>query len=66
MSDMVGNAVISVYDKTGIADFAAGLVTLGWKIYASGGTARVLHEAGIAVSDVSKITGGNAILISRL
>ncbi len=66
MAKTAGNAVISVYDKTGIADFAAGLVALGWKVYASGGTAKVLQAAGVEVTDVSEITGGQAILGHRV
>ncbi len=51
------NALISVYDKDGIADFARELSTLGWNIFASGGTAKHLAEAGIAVTDVATIVG---------
>jgi AICAR transformylase/IMP cyclohydrolase PurH len=40
-----GNAIISVYDKNGIAEFAAGLVKLGWHVYASGGTAKEISSA---------------------
>lgn len=60
------NALISVYDKTGIEEFAAGLNDLGWHIFASGGTAKILKNADIKVTDVSKLAGGNAILGHRV
>lgn len=60
------NALISVYDKSGIEDFARGLSDLGWKIYASGGTAEAIKKAGTDVSDVSELVGGKAILGHRV
>jgi phosphoribosylaminoimidazolecarboxamide formyltransferase/IMP cyclohydrolase len=59
-------ALISVYNKEGIADFAKGLVDLGWKIISSGGTAKHLSGAGIPVTDVAEITGVPAILSHRV
>lgn len=56
------NALISVYDKTGIVDFAKELIELGWKIWASGGTAKIISESGLAVSDVADLVGGGPIL----
>ena len=53
----VQTALISVSDKTGLREFAAGLVELGVKILSSGGTAAHLREAGIDVTDVSDYTG---------
>ncbi len=50
-------ALISVYNKKGIADFAGVLVMLGWRIFASGGTAKALHEEGLPVEDVAKFVG---------
>lgn len=50
-------ALISVYDKTGIVDFAKELVKLDWEIISTGGTARELNNAGIKVIDISEITG---------
>lgn len=61
-----GIALLSVYDKTGIEDFTKGLVKLGWQIYASGGTAQAVRNAGIAVTDISELVGGNAILGHRV
>ncbi|MBI3589663.1 MAG: hypothetical protein HY093_04630 [Candidatus Liptonbacteria bacterium] len=59
-------ALLSVYNKEGIIDFAKSLVDLNFKIIASGGTARVLKEAGLAVSDVADWVGGGAILGHRV
>ncbi|HVX48182.1 MAG TPA: hypothetical protein VHA05_02380 [Candidatus Saccharimonadales bacterium] len=56
------NALISVFDKTGIEDFAGGLVDLDWRLYSSGGTAKRLESAGIPVDDVADLVGGAAIL----
>ncbi len=50
-------ALISVYRKEGIAEFARGLVDLGWNILASGGTAKHLKEAGIEATDVATLVG---------
>ena len=59
-------ALISVYNKEGITEFAKELVSLGWKIISSGGTAKHLSGAGITVTDVSEITGMPAILSHRV
>lgn len=59
-------ALLSVYDKTGIVSFAKGLDKLGWKLYASGGTAKKIAEAGIEVHDVAELVGGEAILGHRV
>ncbi|MGC9599391.1 MAG: hypothetical protein ABSE18_03340 [Minisyncoccia bacterium] len=50
-------ALLSVYHKEGIVEFARDLVARGWKILASGGTAKALREGGITVRDVSDIVG---------
>ena len=50
-------ALISVYDKRGIIDFAKGLAELGWDIVSTGGTSKLLKEEGIKVIDISDITG---------
>lgn len=60
------NALLSVYDKTGIAEFAKGLHELGWNIISSGGTAKVVAEAGVPVTDVAELVGGEAILGHRV
>ncbi len=59
-------ALISVYNKEGIVGFGKELVGLGFKIYASGGTAKELTSAGIEVTDVASLVGGGAILGHRV
>ncbi|MFW2336126.1 bifunctional phosphoribosylaminoimidazolecarboxamide formyltransferase/IMP cyclohydrolase [Ilumatobacter sp.] len=59
-------ALLSVYDKTGIAEFASALHELGWNLVSSGGTARAVSEAGVPVTDVADLTGVPAILDHRV
>jgi phosphoribosylaminoimidazolecarboxamide formyltransferase/IMP cyclohydrolase len=59
-------ALISVYDKTGVVDFANALVALGWDIVASGGTERILREANIDVTPVESLTGVSEMLGGRV
>jgi len=62
----VRRALISVYDKRGLADFAAGLARLGVEIVSTGGTARHLEEQGLTVLPVSEVTGFPEILGGRV
>ena len=62
----VRRALISVSDKTGVADFAKGLAALGVEILSTGGTATALREAGLEVTDVSQFTGQEEILGGRV
>jgi phosphoribosylaminoimidazolecarboxamide formyltransferase/IMP cyclohydrolase len=50
-------ALFSVYDKKGLLPLAAGLRALGWDLLATGGTLRVLREAGVAAMEVAEYTG---------
>jgi phosphoribosylaminoimidazolecarboxamide formyltransferase/IMP cyclohydrolase len=59
-------ALLSVYDKSGIVEFAKGLDSLGYEIASTGGTARVLREAGLTVIGVSDITGHPEIFDGRV
>jgi phosphoribosylaminoimidazolecarboxamide formyltransferase / IMP cyclohydrolase len=59
-------ALISVYDKTGIADFARGLAELGFELVSSGGTAVALTEAGLPVTRVDDVTGFPELLGGRV
>ena len=59
-------ALLSVYDKTGIVEFARSLQLFGWEIIASGGTAKTLTDSGIVVVDVAEVTGFPAILGHRV
>jgi phosphoribosylaminoimidazolecarboxamide formyltransferase / IMP cyclohydrolase len=62
----VPTALISVYDKTGVADLASGLHARGWRILSSGGTAGAIAAAGVPVTDVADLTGFPAILGHRV
>ncbi|MFM8508143.1 MAG: bifunctional phosphoribosylaminoimidazolecarboxamide formyltransferase/IMP cyclohydrolase PurH, partial [Actinomycetota bacterium] len=59
-------ALLSVYDKTSIVEFARGLRSLGWDLLSSGGTARTLTEAGVEVVDVASVTGYPVMLGHRV
>ncbi len=59
-------ALLSVYDKTGLLDFARGLLNLGWDLLASGGTARLLNQNGLKVTEVAEYTGSPEILGGRV
>jgi len=62
----VRRALVSVSDKTGVADFVRGLAGLGVEILSTGGTATALREAGLEVTDVSEFTGQEEILGGRV
>jgi phosphoribosylaminoimidazolecarboxamide formyltransferase/IMP cyclohydrolase len=62
----VRRALLSVSDKTGIVDFARGLLRLGIEIVSTGGTAAALRDAGLEVRDVSDLTGSREILDGRV
>jgi phosphoribosylaminoimidazolecarboxamide formyltransferase/IMP cyclohydrolase len=59
-------AILSVYDKTGLVELAGGLAGLGWELIATGGTARLLAENGIAVVEVADYTGSPGMLGGRV
>ncbi|ODM24183.1 Bifunctional purine biosynthesis protein ADE17 [Aspergillus cristatus] len=60
------SAIISVYDKTGLLDLAKGLVQQNVRLLASGGTAKLIREAGFPVEDVSAITNAPEMLGGRV
>jgi phosphoribosylaminoimidazolecarboxamide formyltransferase / IMP cyclohydrolase len=62
----VQRALISVFDKTGIVAFAEKLAALRIEILSTGGTAKLLREAGVAVRDVSEFTGWPEMLGGRV
>lgn len=62
----IRNALISVSDKLGLADFAAGLSRAGVTIYSTGGTRRHLEQSGIDVLDVAEYTGFPEMLDGRV
>ncbi len=62
----ISRALISVSDKTGVYEFAAGLAALGAEILSTGGTAKLLREEGLKVRDVSEVTGFPEMLDGRV
>ena len=62
----IRRAIISVSDKTGIVDFAKALSSMGVEIISTGGTFKVLKEAGVPVTEVSDVTGFPEMLDGRV
>lgn len=59
-------AVLSVHNKTGLIEFASGLADLGWTLLASGGTAKLLRDNNISVTEVADYTKSPEILGGRV
>ena len=59
-------ALISVYDKSGVTAFATTLTAMGWQILSTGGTARLLRENGVDVTDVTDVTGHPEVFDGRV
>ncbi len=66
MSARIQRALLSVTDKTGLIEFARKLAALGIELVSTGGTAKLLRESGIAVKDVSELTGFPEMLDGRV
>jgi phosphoribosylaminoimidazolecarboxamide formyltransferase/IMP cyclohydrolase len=62
----ISRALISVSDKSGVAEFAQGLAALGVEILSTGGTAKLLRDKGLKVRDVSDLTGFPEMLDGRV
>src|SRR5438552_18573248 len=62
----IHRVLLSVTDKTGLVDFARALSNLGAELVSTGGTARMIRDAGIAVKDVSEVTGFPEMLDGRV
>ena len=62
----IQRALISVYDKSGATEFARELASLAIEIVSTGGTAKLLRDAGISVRDVSELTGWPEMLGGRV
>lgn len=62
----IARALVSVYDKTGIVDFAKGLAEMGVSLISTGGTAKALREAELKVMDISEVTGFPEMLDGRV
>lgn len=63
---MKKRAILSVFDKTGVVEFAKELAALGYEIVSTGGTAKAIREAGVEVTGVSEITGFPECLDGRV
>ena len=59
-------ALISVYDKSGVVEFARQISDMGWEILSTGGTARLLKENNIDVIDVTDVTGHPEVFDGRV
>ncbi|MCR5327097.1 MAG: bifunctional phosphoribosylaminoimidazolecarboxamide formyltransferase/IMP cyclohydrolase [Bacteroidales bacterium] len=59
-------ALVSVSDKSGVVDFVKGLKDLGWEIIATGGTQKMLEEAGVKTTGISQVTGFPEICDGRV
>ncbi|MCX8195332.1 MAG: bifunctional phosphoribosylaminoimidazolecarboxamide formyltransferase/IMP cyclohydrolase [Candidatus Micrarchaeota archaeon] len=66
MESRIKRALISVWDKSGLADFARGLASLGIEIISTGGTARFLQSQAIRVLEVEEITGVGELFEGRV
>src|SRR5690242_10949293 len=66
MSHKIQRAILSVTDKTGLADFAKKLAGMGVELISTGGTAKLLRDSGIAVKDISELTGFPEMLDGRV
>src|ERR1700723_2812321 len=62
----IQRAILSVTDKTGLADFARKLTMLGIELVSTRGTAKLLRDSGIAVKDISELTGFPEMLDGRV
>ncbi|MGA3195414.1 MAG: bifunctional phosphoribosylaminoimidazolecarboxamide formyltransferase/IMP cyclohydrolase [Terriglobales bacterium] len=62
----IGRAILSVTDKSGLVEFAGKLAGLGVELVSTGGTAKLLRESGIAVKDISELTGFPEMLDGRV
>src|SRR5258705_12259281 len=62
----IQRAILSVTDKTGLVEFARQLAGLGVELVSSGGTAKLLRDAGVRVKDISDLTGFPEMLDGRV
>ena len=62
----IQRAILSVTDKSGLVDFARKLAEFGVELVSTGGTAKLLRESGVAVKDISELTGFPEMLDGRV
>src|SRR6185437_3641276 len=66
MPPKIQRAILSVTDKSGLADFARKLSNLGVELISTGGTTKLLRDSGIEVKDISDLTGFTEMLNGRI
>ena len=66
MPQKIQRAILSVTDKSGLADFARKLANMGVELISTGGTAKLLRDSGVPVKDISEITGFPEMLDGRV
>ena len=66
MQQKIVRALLSVTDKSGLAEFAKGLGEMGVSVISTGGTAKALRDAGLTVTDVAEVTGFPEMLDGRV
>jgi phosphoribosylaminoimidazolecarboxamide formyltransferase/IMP cyclohydrolase len=66
MSQKIQRAILSVTDKTGLAEFARKLSSMGVELISTGGTAKLLRDSGTSVKDISELTGFPEMLDGRV
>src|SRR5215470_16943955 len=66
MPQKIQRAILSVTDKSGLADFARQLAHMGVELISTGGTAKLLRDSGVPVKDISEITGFPEMLDGRV
>jgi len=64
--DSLPRALLSVTDKTGIVEFAQALVSKGYDLISTGGTAKALRDSGLKIQEVSEVTGSPEMLDGRV
>ena len=62
----IQRAILSVTDKTGLVEFARKLAGMGVELISTGGTAKLLRDSGVAVKDISELTGFPEMLDGRV
>ncbi|MBV8878841.1 MAG: bifunctional phosphoribosylaminoimidazolecarboxamide formyltransferase/IMP cyclohydrolase, partial [Planctomycetaceae bacterium] len=62
----IRTALLSVFDKTGIVEFARRLTEFGVEILSTGGTAKALRDGGVKITDVSEYTGSPEVMGGRV
>src|SRR5690606_10431726 len=66
MTIPVRRALVSVYDKSGLEDLARGLAAAGVELISTGSTAARIRDAGVAVNEVSEVTGFPEVMDGRV